>query len=333
MQAENPDLARADISGVQTKVYDGTEQTQSPTVVMNGETLVQGTDYTLSYANNVDAGTATMTVTGIGCYTGEKSVDFTIDQASSTIALANQTVTFTGATLGYSGAINRLGSSGDVSFAYYSDAACANEVAAAAVVNAGTYYVTATLAGDANHKAATSEPATFTIAAKQATPAVTLSTKSYVYNGKARKPGVTVKVGTMKLTTADYTVTYKSNVKVGTATATVTLKRNYAGTKAASYTIVPKGTAIARLTAVTKGFTVKWKKQATQTSGYQVQYSLKSSFKSAKTVTVKGPKAVQKKIAKLKAKKKYFVRVRTYRAVGKAKYYSAWSRAKAIKTR
>ena len=61
--------------------------------------------------------------------------------------------------------------------------------------------------------------------------------------------------------------------------------------------------------------------------------SLKKNFKGAKTITIKGTKTVSKKVSKLKAKKKYYVRIRTFRTVNKVKYYSSWSKAKAIKTK
>ena len=53
---------------------------------------------------------------------------------------------------------------------------------------------------------------------------------------------------------------------------------------------MPKGTTISKVTGAKKGFTVKWKKQAKQTTGYQVQYALNKNFKSAKKATVKGAK-------------------------------------------
>ena len=59
----------------------------------------------------------------------------------------------------------------------------------------------------------------------------------------------------------------------------------------------------------------------------------KSSMKGAKTVTVKGYKKTTRKISKLKAKKKYYVQVRTYKIVKSKKYYSSWSKKKAVKTR
>ena len=101
-----------------------------------------------------------------------------------------------------------------------------------------------------------------------------------------------------------------------------------------SFRIDPKGTSLTRLTAASRAFTAGWKKQASQTTGYQIQYSTSPSFKSGnKTVTVKGTGSVSKKIAKLGAGKTYYVRIRIYRTVGKKNYYSAWSAKKSVKTK
>lgn len=100
---------------------------------------------------------------------------------------------------------------------------------------------------------------------------------------------------------------------------------------------VAKPTSISKLTAGRKAFTVKWKKQTVQTTGYQIQYSTSSKFKNAKTVTVSKNKTTGKTVSKLKAKKKYYVRVRTYKTVkidGKStKIYSSWSKAKTVKVK
>ena len=95
----------------------------------------------------------------------------------------------------------------------------------------------------------------------------------------------------------------------------------------------PKATKITKLTAKKKGFVVQWKKGASGVKGYQIQYSLKSNFKNSKTVTVKGVKTTKKAVSKLKAKKKYYVRVRTYKVVNGKKVTSNWSAKKAIKTK
>ena len=82
-----------------------------------------------------------------------------------------------------------------------------------------------------------------------------------------------------------------------------------------------------------KGFKVKWKKQATWTTGYQIQYSTNKNFKSAKTKTIKKTKTTSTTISKLKKKKVYYVRIRTYRKVGKKNYFSSWSKVKKVKTK
>lgn len=91
-------------------------------------------------------------------------------------------------------------------------------------------------------------------------------------------------------------------------------------------------TSISKLTAKTNAFTVKWKK-ASSINGYQIQYSTKSNFKSAKTVTVANNKTTSKSVSKLKGKTKYYVRVRTYRTINGKKYYSSWSKSKSTQTK
>ena len=169
---------------------------------------------------------------------------------------------------------------------------------------------------------------------------IKLSKTAYTYNGKVQKPSVTVKdsKGKALKNGTDYTVSYPKGMKnVGKYTVKVTLKGNYSGTKSLTYNINPKGTNVSKVKAAKKGFKVTWKKQATQTTGYQVQYSTSSKFKSAKTVTISKNKTISKSVSKLSAKKKYYVRVRTYKTVkvnGKnVKLYSGWSKAKSVTTK
>ena len=168
----------------------------------------------------------------------------------------------------------------------------------------------------------------------------TLSSTSYTYDGKVKKPSVTVadNNGIILKKGTDYTLTYSDGRKnVGSYIVTINFKGNYSGTVKKTFTIKPKATSISKLTAGKKKFTVKWKKQATQTTGYEIQYSTSSKFKSAKTVTVSKNKTTSKTISKLKAKKKYYVRIRTYKTVkvnGKStKIYSSWSKAKSVTTK
>ena len=169
---------------------------------------------------------------------------------------------------------------------------------------------------------------------------IKLKATSLTYNGKVRTPKVIVKDRTGKtlVKNTDYTVSYAKGRKyVGKYAVKITFKGKYSGTKTLYFTIKPKATSISSLKAGSKKFTVKWKKQATQTTGYQVQYSASSKFSKAKTVTVGKNKTVSKKISKLSGKKKYYVRVRTYKTVkinGKSiRIYSGWSKAKTVTTK
>mgnify|MGYP004655863007 CR=1 FL=1 len=165
---------------------------------------------------------------------------------------------------------------------------------------------------------------------------VTLSATSYMYDGKVKKPSVTVKDSRgNKLAASNYTVTYSSGRKnVGTYTVTVSFKGNYSGTVKRNFTINPKPISISKITAKSKGFTVKWKKQVTQTTGYEIQYATDNKFsKNKKTVTVSSNKTTSKTISRLKPKKKYYVHIRTYKTVNGKKVYSSWSKIKTITTK
>ena len=132
---------------------------------------------------------------------------------------------------------------------------------------------------------------------------VALSKTSYTYDGKEKKPGVTVTDWLVDpIAKSEYTVTY------------------------------PKGTSLSKVTSPKKAqLKVTWKKQATQTTGYQVQYSTDKNFKKGnKTVTVKGAKTTAKTISKLTKGKKYYVRVRTYKTVNKTNFYSGWSKSTSV---
>ena len=166
---------------------------------------------------------------------------------------------------------------------------------------------------------------------------VKISATAYTYSGGVKTPSVTVKDanGNALHNKTDYIVQYASGRKnVGTYKVIVTFKDNYSGKKTLSYTINPKGTAISSLSKSKKAFTAKWKKQSAQTSGYQLLYSTNSKFKSRnKYVTVSSYKTTSKTIKKLAAKKKYYVKIRTYKNVSGKKYYSGWSAAKTVVTK
>ena len=162
---------------------------------------------------------------------------------------------------------------------------------------------------------------------------VTLSTSTYAYDGKAKKPGVTVKLNgkTLKNGT-DYSVTYSNNTKVGTAKVTIKGKGNYSGTITKTFKINPAKQEIQKLTAKSKAFFVDWAQKGSA-AGYEIQYATNSKFTSAKKVTITNNKTDTKTISKLSGKKKYYVRVRSYTTVKGTKYYGAWSATKSVTTK
>lgn len=163
-----------------------------------------------------------------------------------------------------------------------------------------------------------------------------LSTTTYTYNGKVKTLSVTVKDSagkTLKKNT-DYTVTYASGRKnVGTYKVTIKMKGKYSGTKTLTFKINPAKTTVSKLAAGKKSITVAITKKSTQVTGYQIQYSTSKKFTNAKTKTISSYKTTKYTLKSLSAKKTYYVRVRTYKTVGKTKYYSGWSTYKHIKTK
>lgn len=169
---------------------------------------------------------------------------------------------------------------------------------------------------------------------------IELSGKPLVYNGKSREPGVKVidrkghTVGKQQ-----YQVVYQDNVDVGQGTVRIYFSGDYSGNKKENFIILPEETSLSKLKARKRGFSIKWKKQGRQTSGYQIQYSTSSKFarKSTKSILLKSNKTTSKVISKQKAKKKYYVRIRTYKTVkinGKTtKLYSKWSKVKLVETK
>ena len=235
-----------------TATYTGVSK--RPAVTING--LKENTDFTVYYSNNLNAGKATVTVKGIGNYTGTVTKTFTIKKANTE-----------------------------------------------------------------NVK-------------------VTLSATSFVYNGKYRKPTVTVKFKNgIAINSLDYALTYSGGRNVGKYSVKISFRNNISGTITKYYTVKPKGTSISSLTKASKAFTVKWKKQSTKMSatritGYQIQYSTSKTFSSnVKSKLVSGYSNTSKKITGLSSKKTYYVRIRTYKTVSGTKYYSAWSAVKSVKTK
>ena len=137
-----------------------------------------------------------------------------------------------------------------------------------------------------------------------------------------------------KISSKYYSVQYKNNKSVGIGKVLVVGRGQYSGYKGtADFTIGLKKTALSSVKSKKQGqLTVKWKK-GIQNKGYQIQYSTNKKFRGAETITVKGAKKTSVTLKKLKSKKKYYVRIRTYKGVNGKYWYSSWSKTKAAKVK
>lgn len=325
-----------DLSGAQITIgnttYNGTAKSVTAAVECDGKTLVEGRDYLVTGGFEITGlGTYTLTIIGTGTYTGTASAAYTVTcQHNYTESITKQpTCTEPGRktlTCSICGAVKDTTSIPKTAHTYKNKKVTKR----ATTSKNGTFTAVCSVCG--------AEQTEVIYAAKT----IKLSKTSMTYNGKKKKPSVTITdaAGKKLKNGTDYKVTYpKKTQNVGKYTVTVTLKGNYTGTVKKTFTILPKNTAISKLTASKNTVTVKWKKQTKQTAGYEIQYSTSSKFtkKTTKTVKVTKNSTTSKKITKLKAKKKYYVRIRTYQTVkvGKksTKIYSGWSKAKTITTK
>ena len=325
-----------DLSGAQITIgnttYNGTAKSVTAAVECDGKTLVEGRDYLVTGGFEITGlGTYTLTIIGTGIYTGTASKTYTVTcQHNYTESITKPpTSTDPGRktlTCSICGAVKDTTSIPKTAHTYKNKKVTKR----ATTSKNGTFTAVCSVCG--------AEQTEVIYAAKT----IKLSKTSMTYNGKKQKPSVTITdaAGKRLKNGTDYKVTYpKKTQNVGKYTVTVTLKGNYTGTVKKTFTILPKNTAISKLTASKNTVTVKWKKQTKQTAGYEIQYSTSSKFtkKTTKTVKVTKNSTTSKKITKLKAKKKYYVRIRTYQTVkvGKksTKIYSGWSKAKTATTK
>lgn len=221
------------------QTYTGQPLTPEPMVVLSGTTLKPDVDYVTTYINNINAGTATVTITGIGNYLGITTKSFTIAQADSVLKFANATVSKKTTDSAFT---NTLTKTTDGTVTYSSSntgvATVNSSSGQVTIKGAGTATITASAAAGKNYKAG-SASYTLTISSVSISSCtITMSPTSFTYDNKAKQPTVTVKNGTTTLKNgADYTVTCSDNINAGKATVTITGKGCYVDTIKKTFTI------------------------------------------------------------------------------------------------
>jgi len=226
------DITSATVSTITDQAYTGKALTPAPVVKMGSTTLRNGTDYSLTYDNNVEAGIATVTVAGKGSYVGRLTRNFNIVAQAAGIDLSQVTVdpiasqSYTGKAITPAVTV-RYGSKTLAAGTDYTASYKDN-------VNVGT--ATVTLTGKGAYKG--SKTVKFSITAPNLANATIAAISEQAYTGKAVMPSLTVKLGGKTLAAGtDYFVVYRNNVKRGTATVLVTGMGNYVGSKTASFKI------------------------------------------------------------------------------------------------
>lgn len=219
------------VSGLTAKTYTGKAQTQSITVKYRNKTLKNGKDYTVSYQNNINAGTAYVIIKGKGSYSGTVKRSFTIKPA----IIYKQCTFYKIASQYYTGSqikpvpkikngTTTLKNGTDFTLTYQNN------------VNKGTAKVY--IKGKGNYSGSCS--LTFSITARPVS-TLKITVPSATYNGKAQKPAVTAKYNNYKFKNGtDYTLSYKNNTKIGTATVTVKGKGKLSGTRSVTFKINAK---------------------------------------------------------------------------------------------
>lgn len=314
-------IAPANIGGARIEVaaqtYTGKALAPAPSVSLNGAKLAQGTDYTVTYRDNTQVGTAQITVKGKGNYTGSKTASFAIAEGTSGGASASAPGASSGDSPEPLPVVKDPSSPGP-----------ASGVDTTAPVNKTT---------------TPSDPDQPVAVAKKNIAAASVSgvSASYAFTGNAISPQPVLRHGSAVLKAGvDYTVGYRNNRAVGTAVITMTGIGAYKGTLQMRFTIkapAVKAVALSKVKAAKRAFTASWKKSSGKATSYQVQYSTSKKFTKSTTATVtvkaSGKGTLSKTVKKLKAKKTYYVRVRAVCQVGGEAFVSPWSSVKKVTTK
>ena len=335
-------MAGGTVSVASSVSFTGSNITPSVTVKAAGRTLTRGTDYTVSYSNNKNVGTASVYVYGNGNYSGTLSAKFDILPAKQQIQKLEtrykgfyidwaQKGSATGYDVEYSVNANMNGAASRHLTANKPDT-----LTVSGLTGDKTYYVRVRSYTNRNGKVyygAWSDVKSIKTANNDITKASVSGISTKAFTGKAITQNVTVKVGNTVLKNGtDHTVSYSNNKKVGKATVKITGKGKYGGVITKTFKINPAKQKIQKLTAKSKAFFIDWAQKGSAT-GYEIQYATNSKFTSAKKVTITNNKTDKTTVSKLSANKKYYVRVRSYTTVKGTKYYGAWSATKTVTTK
>lgn len=248
-------IARADVAVAgESFTYTGSPITPAVSVTLKNTQLVEGRDYTLAYTDHTNAGTATVTVTGIGNYIGTAKKTFVISKAAAPeISWPTASTITCGEKVS-----NSLLSGGSTQYGTFTWSDDVKDTIP--TVGTSSYKVVFTPSADTKNNyetiTTTEKGISLTVNAKSLTGANVTVSGSYTYTGQAQIPAadaVTVQLDGKTIPNDRYTISASDNTNAGQATVTVTGKDDYIGTASGTFTIgkaTPNPTTPTELNAV-----------------------------------------------------------------------------------
>lgn len=278
-----------------------------PALTMKNGTVVmtEGTDYTVSYSDNINTGTATVIITGIGNYTGNVQQTFRITKVEiddCKVSLEAESFYYTGSPITPEVTVTN----GDVTLEKDKD----YMVSYSSNINEGT--ATVTIQGTGNYTGSTTR--NFEIIRKNISICDVSSVEDQLYTGKELNPGVTVKDGETKLTEGtDYILSYKNNKDAGTATITITGQGKYTGSTQLTFKIVKTVSGVKAVSASYNSIKVSWN-EIKSVTGYKVYRSTSKNGDYKLVKTLKDSTSTSYTDTKLTTGTTYYYKVMPYKS-------------------
>ena len=339
-------LALCDIRIAEQKyTYDGTEKTPEMIIMDGNYTLQKNTDYTVKCSNNVNAGNAELEITGAGNYSGTYKAGFLIEQTEPSLKFDKKTITVKYGTKPFLCALSEKTTDGTITYSSSNPKAAVVDPASGKVTikGGGTAAIMAYAAKGTNYTAGS----TFcTIKVTKRSNTIKASNIRRTWYAKARKISINAKVygkAPLKYSSSSKSVKVdkKGRITIAakfTGSARITIRSSAtagynAATKIITVTVNPAGTTLMTAKNLSgRKAQITWKKNRYVT-GYEIQYSVNKNFRSGSKKTVSGVSKTKYTLTKLQKNKTYYVRIRTYKKSGTKKYYSSWSKVKAVRIR
>ena len=339
-------LALCDIRIAEQKyTYDGTEKTPEMIIMDGNHTLRKNTDYTVKCSNNINAGNAELEITGAGNYSGTYKAGFLIEQTEPSLKFDRKTITVKYGTKPFLCALSEKTTDGTITYSSSNPKAAVVDPATGKVTikGGGTAAIMAYAAKGTNY---TSGSTFCTIKVTKRSNTIKASNIRRTWYVKARNISINAKVygkAPLKYSSSSKSVKVDKQGRITiaakfTGSARITIRSSAtagynAATKHITVTVNPAGTTLTTAKNLSgRKAQITWKKNG-YVIGYEIQYSVNKNFRSGSKKTVSGASKTKYTLTKLQKNKTYYVRIRTYKKSGTKKYYSSWSKVKAVRIR